>query len=247
MVQKRKLYPGQPRKSLPPRRKKEPSEAVKAAADRAEARSRGEEQDKPAVPIDPAIDHMEPDDEPIEKRGKGGRTPDYEPWMCQVAQKLCERGATDDEIAQELDVSTRTLYRWKGKYEEFCQAIITGKSIADERVERSMYALACGSYYVEKQAIKVKVDRYTEKVEIVEVERYRPPDPGSASFWLKNRRKETWKDTKNVETRALDDDGETGEVEAARKVAFMLGRAVGRAEKTETTEKHVDAEPDSAA
>ena len=136
-----------------------------------------------------------------------GRDSLYDPEICQDVQAFCERGATDEEIAEFIGVSTRTLYRWKARHSEFCQAIQTGKIIADERVERSLYQMATGTYVKEQQAHKVKTVTYddgkrsaeTEEIKLVEVERYMPPEVPAAIFWLKNRRKEQWRDRQDHE------------------------------------------------
>lgn len=131
-----------------------------------------------------------------------GRSSGYDPAICQDVCELALRGATDEEIADHLGISTRTLYRWKNNYPELCQAIQSGKDLADERVERSLYQMATGTYVKEQQAHKVKTVTYdegkrsaeVEEIKIVEVERYMPPDTASAIFWLKNRRSAKWKD-----------------------------------------------------
>lgn len=124
----------------------------------------------------------------------GGRPTSYEPEFAARAEKACERGATDMELADLFHVDVRTIYRWKLEFPEFCQAIRVGKETADHRVERSLYERANGYEWVEQQAIKVKVGQFEERVEIVEVERKAPPDATSAVFWLKNRKPADWRD-----------------------------------------------------
>lgn len=123
-----------------------------------------------------------------------GRPSSFKPEFITQAEKLCALGATDQEIADFFEVSTRTIYRWKLDNDEFCQALKAGKSNADERVERSLYQKATGYHYVEQQAIKVKLEQYRDGVEVVEVERYAQPDTTAAIFWLKNRRSDLWRD-----------------------------------------------------
>jgi hypothetical protein len=55
------------------------------------------------------------------------------------AAQLCQRGATDEELADYFKVTARTIYRWKVTQEKFCQAVIAGKVHADYRVERLLY------------------------------------------------------------------------------------------------------------
>lgn len=134
----------------------------------------------------------------------GGRPTDYCPSFCQKAIELCERGATDEELAQAFDVSARTIYRWKNAHPEFCQAISVGKEAADARVERSLYQMATGTYVKQQQAVKVKTGQYTEEIKIVEVETFMAPEVPAAQFWLKNRRPEQWREVSRQEQSGVD-------------------------------------------
>lgn len=129
-----------------------------------------------------------------EEQDQGGRPTDYRDEYVAQVEKLCALGATDSEIGEFFGVSTRTVYRWKLDHEGFCQAINAGKEKADERVVRSLYQKATGYDYVEEQAIKIKVDQHKEEVEVVEVTKHQPADTTAQVFWLKNRRKEDWRD-----------------------------------------------------
>jgi hypothetical protein len=115
------------------------------------------------------------------------------------AEKLCLLGATDDEMADFFGVHRATIYRWKLDHPEFCDAIKSGKAAADERVERSLYQKATGYDFTEEQAIKIKTAQHVEEVKVVEVTRHSPADTTAAIFWLKNRRKDEWRDKQEVE------------------------------------------------
>ena len=113
----------------------------------------------------------------------------FKPEFVAQAAKLCRLGATDVEIADFFEVDVRTLYRWKGEQEEFCQALKAGKDVADERVERSLFARATGYEHDE-------VDIRVVSGEIIQtpIRKYYPPDTTAAIFWLKNRRPDIWRD-----------------------------------------------------
>lgn len=128
-----------------------------------------------------------------------GRPTDYKPEYVEQAAKLCELGATDEEMGDFFKVSTRTIYRWKNEYPEFCQALKIGKDAADQRVERSLYQKATGYYVVEQESHKLKIDQYKEEIEVVDVEKYVQPDTTAGIFWLKNRKGAEWRDKKEVE------------------------------------------------
>ena len=105
------------------------------------------------------------------------------------AEKLCKLGATDMEVADFFDVDVRTVYRWKGENEAFCQALKVGKDIADERVERSLYARANG-YEHEEVDIRVVGGAIVQ----TPIRKYYPPDTTACIFWLKNRKTAEWRD-----------------------------------------------------
>lgn len=113
----------------------------------------------------------------------------FKPEFIAQAEKLCRLGATDLEIADFLEVDVRTLYRWKGENAEFCQALKAGKDVADERVERSLFARANGYEHDE-------VDIRVIGGEVVQtpIRKFYPPDTTAAIFWLKNRRPAEWRE-----------------------------------------------------
>jgi transposase len=123
-----------------------------------------------------------------------GRPTAYKQAFAAQAAKLCELGATDDELADFFEVHRATIYRWKHEHDEFCDAVKTGKDVADERVERSLYQKATGYNVTEEQAVKIKVEQHKEEVEVIQVEKHVPADTTAAIFWLKNRRKDDWRD-----------------------------------------------------
>jgi hypothetical protein len=118
----------------------------------------------------------------------------YKPEFVAQAEKLCKLGATDMEIADFFEVNVATLNRWKAEHEEFCASIKSGKSEADERVERSLFARANGFEHDDTD-IRV-VDGAVVQTPI---RKHYPPDTTAAIFWLKNRRPGDWRDKQEVE------------------------------------------------
>lgn len=132
-----------------------------------------------------------------------GRPSTFRDDFVEQTQKLCALGATDEEIADFFDVSPRTLSRWKTTRPAFVEALRRGKDVADDRVEDSLYHRALAREIEEEQAIKIKKVTYgdngkrlleEERVEIVKVRKYMPPDTTAMIFWLKNRRPDQWRD-----------------------------------------------------
>lgn len=126
-----------------------------------------------------------------------GRPTEYREEFNEQAEKICNLGATDNEIADFFGVDVSTINRWKIRHPQFCESIKVGKENSDERVKRALYNKATGFKYKEEQAFKIKVDQFEEKVEIVEVERESLPDTQAAFIWLKNRC--GWKDKQDLE------------------------------------------------
>jgi hypothetical protein len=52
----------------------------------------------------------------------GGRKPPYKPEYAIKAKTLCERGATTDELAEELGVLPQAIRSWQRNYEDFRKA-----------------------------------------------------------------------------------------------------------------------------
>lgn len=115
----------------------------------------------------------------------------YRPEYCQTVANLCAMGATDVEIAEELGVVVRTIYRWRFAHPEFSQCFKAGKDVADERVIRAMYHKSIGYSH---PAVKIFLPPGAKEAVIVPYTEHHPPDTTAGAFWLKNRRKDEWKD-----------------------------------------------------
>lgn len=120
-----------------------------------------------------------------------GRPSSYEDSFAEQAKKLCALGATDMEIADFFNVDVRTIYRWKHNHDEFCQALKSGKDVADERVERSLYQRAIG---YEQEEVKIFMPASASEPVYAPFTAKIAPDTTAAIFWLKNRRKDEWRD-----------------------------------------------------
>lgn len=129
-----------------------------------------------------------------------GRPTDYRPEFPEQAEKLCQLGATDIEIADFFEVDVRSIYRWKHAHPNFSDALKAGKEAADERVKRGLYQRAVG-YSFESE----KVFQYEGAVVRAPIREHVPPDPGAAMNWLKNRQPSEWRDKREIE-HSMDDD-----------------------------------------
>lgn len=157
---------------------------------------------------------------------KPGRPSDFKPEYVEQAKKLCKLGATDVEIADFFEVAVSTLAKWKNDSLEFSDALKAGKEPADERVERSLYHKAIGYSYD-----AVKILQYEGNPVVIPYREHVPPDTTACIFWLKNRRRDQWRDIQRIEH------GEAGEFDRLadeevmaemRKEAAELGLSAGK-------------------
>ena len=121
-----------------------------------------------------------------------GRPTKYKPEYAVQAAKICAQfGATDEKLAEFFEVDVTTISEWKKVHEAFSQALTEGKATPDDEVEASLYKRATG---------------YTRKIQKLDknghptfCEEELPPDPTSMIFWLKNRRRDRWRDRQDLE------------------------------------------------
>ena len=151
---------------------------------------------------------------------KRGRPTKYQPEFAEQAKALCEDGAIDVDLADFFGVAIRTISYWKTAHADFLHALKAGKSVADERVERALYQRAVGYTF---DAVKIFLPKDAVEPVLVPYREHCPPDVTACIFWLKNRKKDEWrdkqlhehtgKDSGPIETRQYTD------IEAARLIA----------------------------
>jgi hypothetical protein len=141
-----------------------------------------------------------------------GRPSLYKPQYAKVVKKLCERGATNGELARFFKVSVFTIKYWRAQYEDFSAAVRVGKQIADERVEQALYERAIGYDFDDGTADKSVI-------------RHIPPDIAAIRLWLFNRRPDKWRDKIEIENTSGVSDLSREEIKrlmVARMVAWGL-------------------------
>ena len=77
-------------------------------------------------------------------------------------------GLTDEQIAENIGITATTLYEWKNRFPEISEALKKGKEVVDYEVENALL----------KKALE--------------------GDTTAQIFWLKNRRKERWRDKQEI-------------------------------------------------
>lgn len=138
----------------------------------------------------------------------------YRKEYAELAYKLCLLGATDAEMADILGVKEQTLNNWKKAHPEFFESLKTGKAIADAKVAHSLFQRANGYSHPD-----VDIRVVEGKIVKTEIVKHYPPDTVAGIFWLKNRRKNNFRDKVDHEVTGA----EGGPVQHNMTVTFVDG------------------------
>lgn len=137
----------------------------------------------------------------------------YPDW----AWSLAVQGKTIKEIGDAMGVSRATVNRWIVNDPNFKKAIDEGRDSADAKVERSLYQRAIGYTYKEKKVIvTMDSDGNQMPARIETTEKHVPPDTTAQIYWLKNRKRDRWKDKWEVD------------VSTDKEIVFNIVGASGR-------------------
>ncbi len=111
------------------------------------------------------------------------------------AWSLAAMGATNEEIAEAMGISKRTIIRWAKEHESFRRALTEGKGVSDAKVIRSLYQMATGYEYTEeKRIVEYNTDGSVKPVRIEKTVKHVHPNVAAQCFWLKNRQRSKWAD-----------------------------------------------------
>lgn len=115
-------------------------------------------------------------------------------WLEQDKLTLLEGwardGLTDEQIAHNMGIRRETLYDYKNKYPNISNALKKGKEVVDIEVENAMLKRALG-YTV--KIVEQKIDKFGD-VHNCERDVHIPGDVTAQIFWLKNRKRQQWRD-----------------------------------------------------
>lgn len=109
-------------------------------------------------------------------------------------------GLTDEQIAKNIGINRTTLYDWKKKETNIADALKKGKEVIDFEVENALLKRALG-YTITINEDKLDKDG---RVHTLQKEVHIPADTTAQIFWLKNRKKEQWRE--KVEVVKTDED-----------------------------------------
>jgi hypothetical protein len=117
-----------------------------------------------------------------------------------IAAALAAQGLLDEQIYTLLGITKAMFYRWKKRYPEFAEALKDAKAPVDDSVEKSLYERAMGFDSEETEIIGVPDGSGgIMPREVRKKKKHVPPDTTACIFWLKNRRREQWRDVQERE------------------------------------------------
>ena len=113
-----------------------------------------------------------------------------EKWLTEKGLELvagwARQGLSDEQIANNMCIDTRTLYRWKKRYSQFCQCLEESKETADLQVENALFKRATGYTYDEVTYMR---DEDGNMNEVKRVKKEVVPDVTAQKYWLTVRDK----------------------------------------------------------
>ena len=107
-----------------------------------------------------------------------------------LLEDWARQGLFDAQIAKNMGISEATLYRYKANHPEIKEALRKGKEVVDIEVENAMLKRALG-YTI--RIVEQKIDKFGD-VHDCERDVHIPGDVTAQIFWLKNRRRQQWRD-----------------------------------------------------
>ena len=120
-------------------------------------------------------------------------------WLEQDKLTLLEgwarNGLTDEQIANNIGISRSTLFEWRKNNQDISNALKKGKEVVDIEVENALLKRALG-YTITLKEQKVDKDGC---IHDLQKDVHVPGDTTAQIFWLKNRRKEQWREKVEIE------------------------------------------------
>ena len=129
----------------------------------------------------------------------------YTKWLTEDGLLLlrgwARNGLTDEQIAHNCGITTKTLYEWKVKHSEISEALKEGKEVVDLLVENALLKRALGYTYEEKTYERKQINEEGDMGMVLAraVTKEVLPDVTAQIFWLKNRKRAEWRDNERME------------------------------------------------
>lgn len=131
------------------------------------------------------------------KYPKAGQPEKYKNSFTRTAYRLALLGLTNQQMAEILEISRESLNVYMQKYKKFSDAIHRGKAIADAEIANSLYHRAKGYEKEEEELFTYRGDVVKGK----KIKHY-APDTTAATFWLRARQPELWRDRVEIDIHA---------------------------------------------
>jgi hypothetical protein len=154
---------------------------------------------------------LKPDNAPTESNPRG-RPTKFTEQDIRLIRFMYKKGATDQEVADEIGVCRRTIDYWKEANPEFFEQLKAWKEEADSKVERALFERATGYNCKE-----TKLFCHEGMIVAEDIVKHYPPDPVSCIFWLKNRKPKDWRDKQEHSFENAEDSALLEEVSALIK------------------------------
>ena len=113
-----------------------------------------------------------------------------EPDKLVLLEGWARDGLTNEQIATNIGINVKTLYEWKNKESNISNALKKGKEVIDFEVENALLKRALGyTITINEQKIDKDGCVHDTKRDV-----HIPGDTTAQIFWLKNRKKEQWRE-----------------------------------------------------
>jgi len=128
----------------------------------------------------------------------------------------CRDGATNQIIADKLEIALSTFYEYINKHSELADALKKNKEFVDVKVENALLKRAFG-YDYEEVTTEMTKSGNGDIAKVKKTQKHIPPDVAACYIWLKNRKPDVWRDTPMPNNRDEDDGLFSAIVEAVKK------------------------------
>ena len=130
------------------------------------------------------------------------RKPKIDEWLSPGKLALIEGWARDglsmEQIAQNMRINRRTLFRWKSENSTIATALETGQEAANYMVENALFKAATGYFYEEtvEDESEVRKSKRTYR-------KYAKPDSKAMELWLKTKWSDRYGKKEQLEVQKL--------------------------------------------
>lgn len=124
----------------------------------------------------------------------------YHEWLTEEGlikiEGWARDGLIDEQIARNMGITAKTLYEWKNKYSEICEALKKGKEVIDRQVENALLKRALG--YVVEEVTTEYVPELGYEIVTKKVKKQVAGDTFAMIYWLNNRKPAEWRQKQDI-------------------------------------------------